>query len=57
MRELQFNSVVRLRLVTTDKMTADILTKCLDRVPFERHRDKILNTNAADSAVGAYSVS
>ena len=43
MRELRGAGLVRVTLIPTDENEADIFTKPLDRAPFERHRDKIMN--------------
>ena len=43
MRELRGAGLVRVSLIPTETNEADIFTKPLDRVPFERHRDAIMN--------------
>ena len=46
MRELAARKIVSVRLVRTDEMEADIMTKILERQPFEKHRDSIMNAAA-----------
>ena len=46
MRELRKQGVVKLTLVPTKEMEADMLTKPLDDATFERHRDTVMNTAA-----------
>ena len=43
MRELRGSGLVRVSLVPTETNEADIFTKPLDRIPFERCRDAIMN--------------
>ena len=43
MRELRATGVVKLSLVPTEDMTADILTKPLPDAAFEKHRDVAMN--------------
>lgn len=40
-------SVVKLRLVPTDEMEADIFTKPLPDAVFEKHRDKVMSVRRA----------
>ena len=44
MRELRAAGIVKLSLIPTDEMEADILTKPLPDATFEKHRDKAMNT-------------
>ena len=46
MRELRHVGKVRLTLVPTAEMRADMLTKPLDDETFARHRDAMMNTSA-----------
>ena len=50
MRELQFARVVRLTLVPTDDMVADILTKPLPDATFLKHRATVFSARAAAAA-------
>ena len=43
MRELRANGTVRLVLVPTDEMCADMLTKPLDDKAFHKHRKECMN--------------
>ena len=47
MRELQHAGKVKLVLVPTNEMRADMFTKSLDLETFVRHRDRVMNTAAA----------
>ena len=47
MRELRIAGVVRMELVPTKDMDADMLTKPLDDQTFERHRASVMNLAAA----------
>ena len=53
MRELRGAGLVRVSLIPTETNEADIFTKPLDRVPFERHRDTIMNRVAGYGIVKA----
>ena len=46
MRELAARKIVSVRLVRTDEMEADIMSKILERPSFEKHRDTIMNSAA-----------
>ena len=46
MRELQHSGVVKMQLIPTADMAADLLTKPLDDRTFERHRATIMNLHA-----------
>ena len=46
MRELRATGVVKLVLVPTDDMVADLLTKPLPDSTFEKHRDTAMNARA-----------
>ena len=46
MRELRVGGIVKLKLVPTKDMDADILTKAVDDATFARHRATILNESA-----------
>ena len=50
MRELRVQGVVKLTLVPTKDMDADMFTKSLDDATFERHRDSVMNLSAAGGA-------
>ena len=56
MRELRASGLVRVSLVPTETNEADIFTKPLDRIPFERHRDAIMNRVAGYGVVKGKSV-
>ena len=47
MRELRNEKIVKLSLIPTDEMEADIFTKPLPDAVFEKHRDKIMNVRRA----------
>jgi len=47
MRELRTDGVVKLILVPTEDMTADLLTKPLSDAVFKKHRDEIMNLAVA----------
>ena len=47
MRELRTDGVVKLILVPTEDMTADLLTKPLGDAVFKKHRDEIMNLAVA----------
>jgi hypothetical protein len=47
MRELRARRICVVKLVRTDDMVADILTKILDRKAFERHKRTLNNLAAA----------
>ena len=47
MRELRKRRRVAVRLVKTDEMEADILTKILEKPPFDKHRRSLKNLAAA----------
>ena len=47
MRELRGKGVVKVVKIPTEDNEADIFTKPLDRATFERHRDKLMNVEAA----------
>ena len=46
MRELAARKLVSVRLVRTDEMEADLMTKILERPAFEKHRDSVMNAAA-----------
>ena len=48
MRELRGAGMVNVKHVGTDYNPADLFTKILGRVPFERHRRTVLNLAAHD---------
>ena len=52
MRELRREGIVKLVLVGTKDMDADIMTKHVDDATFERHRATILNLGAAVPQAG-----
>ena len=47
MRELRKRRRVVVKLVKTDEMEADILTKILERPMFDKHRRSLKNLGAA----------
>ena len=47
MRELKHGGIVKLVLIPTKEMAADLLTKALPDADFIRHRDEIMNLGAA----------
>ena len=49
MREVRAAGKVNLTLVPTTENTADMFTKILDRVPFEKHRAVVMNLPAGGS--------
>ena len=51
MRELQRNGKVKLILVPTADMRADMLTKPLDDETFRRHRDTVMNISASGQGI------
>lgn len=55
MRELRREGKVRLVLVPTAEMYADMLTKPLDDATFRKHRDFIMNAGAMSGITGAHS--
>ena len=44
---MQFARTVKLVLVPTKEMSADLFTKALDEETFTRHRDDVMNAKAA----------
>ena len=46
MRELRHQGTVKLVLIPTAEMAADMMTKALDDKTFERHRSEIMNLKA-----------
>ena len=46
MREMRAGGIVKLTLVPTDEMVADILTKPLQDAAFTKHRDNAMNAHA-----------
>ena len=46
MREMRAGGIVKLALVPTDEMVADILTKPLQDAAFTKHRDNAMNAHA-----------
>ena len=55
MRELRREGKVRLVLVPTAEMSADMLTKPLDDATFRRHRDFVMNAGAMSGITEAHS--
>ena len=47
MRELRHQGRVKLILVPTKEMEADMLTKALDDTTFKRHRATVMNLHAS----------
>ena len=43
---LRARKIVSVRLVRTDEMEADLMTKILERPAFEKHRDSVVNAAA-----------
>ena len=46
MRELRHQGRIKLTLIPTKEMDADMLTKALDDATFKRHRDTVMNLRA-----------
>ena len=46
MRELRHQGRIKLTLIPTKEMDADVLTKALDDATFKRHRDTVMNLRA-----------
>ena len=46
---------VKLSLIPTADMCADMMTKSLDDATFRRHRDRIMNVGASSRITGAHS--
>ena len=51
MRELKQGGKVKLKLIPTKEMSADMFTKALDDETFKRHRTTVMNGNATERMV------